>query len=139
MSPEKADYIKRNAAILRRYRKGDRQAGIARRFGMTSSRVSEIIGRFEYADRVRAELVARHGERPVVEVLPDDTSIEVLALFRVKIHGWAVRLSHLKYDEPAIATLGDLRDVTDAQLLLIPNVGKRLVTALRRYCPARPR
>jgi hypothetical protein len=51
-----------------------------------------------------------------------------------------VRIGHLESplypsDMPAIQTLGDLRSTTDAQLLKEPNVGKKMITELRRFCP----
>ena len=139
MLAERTSFTRRNAAILSCYRIGERQADIAWRFGMTSSRVAQIIKRCEQTDRERVELVARYGDRPAISALLDDTSIDVPALMSVKIHGWRVRLSNLKCAHPAIATLGDLRDLSDVELMQISNLGMQLVSALHRYCPARLR
>lgn len=137
MPSENAAYARRNAAILRHYQKGERQADVARRFNMTAGRVSEIITRSRRAETSRAALIAQYGERPNIGDLSDETPIEVLGLCRVKVHGWLVRLNNLKYADPTIRTLGDLRNITDRELLQIHNVGKQLETALRRCCPAR--
>jgi hypothetical protein len=63
-----------------------------------------------------------------------------LLLCEGKIAGWVVRVGHLESplypsNRPAIQTRGDLRSTTDAELLKEPNVGKKMVTELRRFCP----
>lgn len=139
MPPAKASFAKRNAEIMRRHRRGEKQAAIARHFGVTRGRVREIIVRLTARQNLRAVLIARYGDQPDIAELPDNTSIEVLGIFSVKLHGWSARLSTLKYADPAIVTLGDLRDRSDVELKQIANVGMKLVSALRHYCPARPR
>ena len=54
------------------------------------------------------------------------------------MHGWAARLTHLtKSPENPIWTLADLRNMTDAQLLTKPNIGKKMAAELRWFCPSR--
>jgi hypothetical protein len=57
----------------------------------------------------------------------------------IHIHGWSVRIRRLEYTQTIepIHTLGDLRRTTDAQLLREPNVGKKMLAELRRFCPHR--
>jgi hypothetical protein len=83
--------------------------------------------------------VGKYGSHPNITVLPDETPIEVLCLCEGRIHGWSVRVWHLEYtptNEP-IRTLGDLRRATAAQLLKEPNVGRKMLAELRRFCPPR--
>jgi hypothetical protein len=92
--------------------------------------VRDIIKRDERRKQHLAELEAKYGKRPKVATLPDDTPLEVLALCDGKIQGWATRLWHLANDtflHAPIATLGELRRASDAQLLKGGNVGKKLV------------
>jgi ERCC4-type nuclease len=54
--------------------------------------------------------------------------------------GWAARLSSLaNAREFPIRTLGDLRNMTDAELRRTRNVGKKMAAELRRFCPTRDR
>jgi hypothetical protein len=65
--------------------------------------------------------------------------LEVLALCDGKVQGWATRIRHLTngtYHHAPIATLGDLRRTSDAQLLKAGKVGRKLVRELRRFSPA---
>jgi hypothetical protein len=115
-----------------------RNADIARQLHMRPDRVRDIIKRDERRKQHRAELEAKYGKRPKVATLPDDTPLEVLTLCDGKIQGWATRVWHLANDtylHAPIATLGELRRTSDAQLLKAGNVGKKLVEELRRFCP----
>lgn len=128
----------RNAEILRLHVRGVRNADIARQLHMRPDRVRDIIKRDERRKQHRAELEAKYGKRPKVATLPDDTPLEVLALCDGKVQGWATRIWHLAngtYLQAPIATLGELRRTSDAQLLKTGNVGKKLVGELRRFCP----
>jgi len=71
-------------------------------------------------------------------VLPDDTPIEVLALYRSNFRGWKYRVRMLPVLSP-IETLGDLRKATDDELRKCPTVGVGMVRELRKFCPYRKR
>jgi hypothetical protein len=61
----------------------------------------------------------------------------VLELYDGDVHGWAARISHLKHSaQNPISTLGDLRRVSDRLLLKEPNIGKKMLAELRRFCPS---
>jgi hypothetical protein len=61
----------------------------------------------------------------------------VLELCDGHIHGWGARISHLKHsNQNPIGTLGDLRHSGDRLLRKEPNVGKKMLSELRRFCPA---
>jgi hypothetical protein len=126
----------RNASIIELRKNGRSYAFLAREFNVSRHRVRQIVDLARREEKRRAELVATYGNRPNVSALPDDTPIEVLELCDGNIHGWAARVSHLKWSEKnPIRTLGDLRRTTDAQLRKEPNVGKKMVAELRRFCP----
>jgi hypothetical protein len=129
----------RNATIFRLYLAGTRPAALARQFNISRHRVHQIINSANRSDAWRAELEAKYGTHPNVTALPDETPIEVLCLCKGDIHGWDVRVRHLEYAQAIkpICTLGDLRRTIDAQLLKEPNVGKKMLAELRRFCPQR--
>jgi hypothetical protein len=115
-----------------------RNADIARQLRIRPERVREIIKRDEHRKQRLAELEAKYGKRPKVATLPDDAPLEVLILCEGRVQGWTTRVRHLAngtYHHAPIATLGDLRRTSDAQLLKAGNVGKKLVGELRRHCP----
>jgi hypothetical protein len=127
----------REAAIIRLQKSGMTHAVIAKECGISSGRVKQIIDRVRREERRRAEFVARYGPRPDIAALPEDTPIEVLELCDGRIHGWAARISHLKHSKRnPIATLGDLRRISDRRLRTEPNVGKKMLAELRRFCPS---
>ena len=92
MSPAKASFAKRNAEIMPRHRRGEKQAAIARHLGVTPGRVREIIVRSTARQNKRADFIGRFGDQPNIAELPDNTTIEVLGIVRVKLHGWSARL-----------------------------------------------
>ena len=126
----------RTRSIMRMRQAGKRQADIARQLGMSPEHVREIVKREERRERRRLELVERYGANPDIARLDDSTSIEVLELCDGDVHGWTARVSHLAYvEEYPLKTLGDLRRISDAQLLKLAGVGRRMVAELRRHCP----
>jgi hypothetical protein len=129
----------RNATIFRLYLAGTRPAALARQFNISRHRVHQIINSAKSSDAWRAELEAKYGALSNVTALPDETPIEVLCLCKGDIHGWDDRVRHLEYPQAIkpVRTLGDLRRATDAQLLKEPNVGKKMLAELRRFCPRR--
>jgi hypothetical protein len=129
----------RNASIIRLYRDGARQADLALQFNISRDRVRQIIEQAKRSETRRAELERKYGSKPKITALPDATPIEVLWICDGRIQGWAARLEHLEYTQTIepIRTLGDLRRVTDAELLREPNIGIKMVAELRRFCPRR--
>ena len=130
---------KRNDTIVRLYRSGTRTVDLARQFKISRHRVHQIIDEAKRREADRAELEGKYGSRPKITALPDETPIEVLCLCAAHMHGLLVRIGHLQfpqYIEP-IQTLGDLRRMTDAELLKEPNVGKKMLGELRRFYPRR--
>lgn len=128
----------RTASIVRLRRGGKRYAEIATQFGMTPVRARQIFEAHRRDQRQRAELVEKYGARPKVASLPDSTPLEVLKLCDGRIVGWSARLSSVaNAREFPIRTLGDLRNMTDAELCRTPNVGNKMVAELRWFCPSR--
>jgi hypothetical protein len=130
---------RRNAAIIQLHQSGTRQSDIASRFKISRYLVRELIKKSEREKTRRTELEKKYGRQPDIAALPDNTPIEVLLLCNAKISGWAVRIGHLEQpyhpsDRPPIRTLGDLRHMTDAQLLDEPNLGRKMLSELRRFC-----
>lgn len=130
-------YRKRNADIVRRSQAGETAAALAQRYGVSRERIREIVQRAKTRkDRIDA-LRELYGDRPNIKTLPDETPVEALILMPSNLHGWAGRIHDLRYTDLQIVTLGGVRSATDKQLQAIPNVGKRFIEELRRYCPAR--
>jgi hypothetical protein len=126
----------RNAAIIRARKSGKGYAEVAKDFGISRDRARQIVELNRRGEKRRAELIAKYGARPNVSKLPDDTPIAVLELCDGDMHGWAARVGHLMYSyENPIRTLGDLRRTSDVLLRKEPNVGKKMVAELRRFCP----
>ena len=125
----------RNAEMKRLHASGTTLTEIACRFGISSGRVRQIIFRDEFRANHRAALIAKYGKRPKIPSLPDDTPLEVLTLCDGQVQAWATRVMHLRFANPPIKTLGDLRRASDTQLLDVTNVGTKLVVELRRFCP----
>ena len=132
----------RDSSIIRLYNDGKRQADIAKAFNISVDRVRGIIHNARWMEQRLNKFESKYGPRPRIASLPDDTPIEVLALHDGDIRGWYARLKNLQYNSvdftsPPVNTLGDVRTMTDADLLKIPNVGKRMVRELRKFCPFR--
>jgi hypothetical protein len=128
----------RNAAVIREKKSGKTYAEVAKEFGISRDRARQIVELARAAEKRRAGLVGTYGPDPDVHQLPDDMPTEVLELCDGDMHGWAARIAHLKYwtDHP-MRTLGDLRRASDAQLRKVPNLGKKMIAELRRFCPVR--
>jgi hypothetical protein len=130
----------RNAAIVQQYRSGKPYRQIADDFKISPYRVRQIITTTERQEKRRAELENKYGRRPNIAALPDSTPIDVLLLCDAHIQGWAARLAYLQRSPypsapTVIKTLGDLRGTPDVELLREPNIGKKMLTELRRFCP----
>jgi hypothetical protein len=131
----------RNAAIIRQHQSDKRLRNIARDFRISPGRVQQIVKNAERHARRRSELERKYGVCPEITALPDSTPLEVLLLCDAKIQGWSARIQNLEQPPyasglPPLRTLGDLRSAADAQLLKEPNVGRKLLTELRKFCPA---
>jgi hypothetical protein len=130
----------RNAAIIQQYRSGKPHTQIANDFKISPYRVRQIITAAEQQENRHAELENKYGRQPNIAALPDSTPIDVLLLCDAHIQGWAARLAYLQRspypsDTTVIKTLGDLRSTADVELLREPNLGKKMLTELRRFCP----
>jgi len=125
----------RNSIIVRLLRSGGSPSEIANQFNVSPGRVTQIVAANDALDRLRAVLQKKYGARPNIRLLADQTPIEVLILCEADMHGWAVRVKSLRRAAMPIKTLGNLRRLTDAELLRLPGVGARMLQALRRFCP----
>ena len=125
----------RNATIISLRKKGKSTSDIAAQFSVSCGRVQQIIASGDALEQRRAQLRKRYGSCPSIERLGDRTPVEVLILYNGDIHGWAVRVSQLRH--ASVKTLGDLRNITDAQLLSEPHIGMRMLAQLRSFCPFR--
>ena len=123
--------------VIELHKSGRTKAAIASDLGISRERVKQILDRARRQERRRGGLVEQYGAYPDVAALPDDTPIDVLELCDGEIHGWSARIGHLKYsDQHPLGTLGDLRRISDRLLLKEPNVGKKMLAELRRFCPS---
>jgi len=129
----------RNARIIRLYRDGNRPADLALQFKISLHRVRQIIDQAKHQDAWNAELVAKYGPHPKINALPDETPIEVLCLCDTNMRGWGLRVKRFEFPDniEPIRTLGDLRRMTDTELLKERNIGKKMLGELRRFCPRR--
>jgi hypothetical protein len=129
----------RNAVIIQLFRDGARPADLARQFKISRGRVRQIIDQAKRHDAWHAELVAKYGSHPKISALPDETPIDVLCLCDTDMRGWGLRVKRFEFPDniEPIRTLGDLRKATDAELLREPNIGKKMLGELRRFCPHR--
>jgi hypothetical protein len=129
----------RNANIIQLFRNGARAADLARQFKISRGRVRQIIDQAKRQDAWHAALVAKYGSHPKITALPDDTPIEVLCLCDTDMRGWGLRVKRFEFPDniEPIRTLGDLRRMTDAELLREPNIGKKMLGELRHFCPRR--
>jgi len=125
----------RNSAIVRLLRSGGSASEIASQFNVSPGRVTQIVAANDALDRLRAALQKKYGLRPNIRQLTDQTPIEVLILCDADMHGWAVRVKSLRQAATPIKTIGNLRRMTDEELLRIPGVGTRMLQQLRSYCP----
>jgi len=125
----------RNARIIRLLRGGGRPSDIASEFNVSRGRVTQIVAANAELDRLRAALQKKYGARPNIRLLADQTPIEVLILCDASLHGWAVRITSLRQAATPIRTIGNLRRMSDAELLRIPGVGTRMLRELRCFCP----
>jgi DNA-directed RNA polymerase alpha subunit len=98
--------------------------------------VTQIVAANDALDRLRAVLEKKYGVRPNIRQLADQTPIEVLILCDADMHGWAVRVKSLRRATTPIKTIGNVRRMTDEELLRIPGVGKRMLAELRSFCPS---
>jgi hypothetical protein len=128
----------RNARIIRLVRGGGRASDIANQFNVSLGRVKQIVAANAALDRLRAVLQEKYGARPNVRLLADNAPIEVLILCDASMHGWAVRITSLRQAATPIRTIGNLRRMSDAELLRIPGIGKRILHELRSFCPRTP-
>jgi hypothetical protein len=127
----------RNRSIIRLHKKGKSPTDIAAQFNVSPGRVYQIVARGATLEQRRAQLKKRYGERPKISELSDRTPVDVLILCDADIPGWAARVEQLRRASVPVKTLGDLRSVTDSQLLRIPKIGTRLLVRLRLFCPFR--
>jgi DNA-directed RNA polymerase alpha subunit len=129
----------RNSTIIRLYRDGARPVDLARQFNISRDRVRQIIDQAKRQDAWHAALVEKYGVRPKIAALPDETPIEVLCLCDTDMRGWSVRVKRFECPEKIepIRTIGDLRRIANTELLREPNIGKKILTELRRFCPRR--
>ena len=125
----------RNSAIVRLLRSGGSPSDIASQFNVSPGRVAQIVVANDALDRLRAALQKKYGARPNIRQLSDQTPIEVLMLCDADMHGWAVRVKALRQAATPIKTIGNLRRMTDEELLRIPGVGSRMLQQLRSCCP----
>ena len=125
----------RNSTILRLLRRGGSPSVIANQFNVSPGRVTQIVAANDALDRLRAVLEKKYGVRPNIRQLADQTPIEVLILCDADMHGWAVRVKSLRR-VTTIKTIGNVRRMTDEELLRIPGVGMRMLAELRSFCPS---
>ena len=126
----------RNFSIVGLSRKGKSASDIAAQFDLTRGRVRQIIAAHGPLLERRAQLRKRFGACPKINELADHTPIDVLILFDAKMSGWEMRIKHLKLC--AVKRLGDLRCLTDEELLRLPHIGTEMLAQLRAFCPFRP-
>jgi hypothetical protein len=126
----------RNRSILQLYEQGVRSSKIAAQHKVTPGRISQIISATRAVEERQAVLKRKYGRNPDIARLSDATPFDVLMLCNSASHGWVARIRSLCRGPEALKTLGDLRRLTDAELLSKPGIGARLFAELRTICPS---
>ena len=124
----------RNRAILQLRRRGVRPSEIAAQHNVTCGRITQIVAANSAVEERRAALEKKYGERPDIAGLGDDAPLDVLMLCASDTHGWPARVLSLCRGRKPLKTLGDLRRLTDVELLSMPGVGAALFAELRALC-----
>ncbi len=131
---------KRNSQILKLHKQGVSRSDIAAKHHVTNGRIAQIVAATSSVDARRAELQESYGKRPIIAQLSDDTPLDVLILAKSDTHGWAARILALTSGRRPIKTLGELRNLSDMELLSRRGVGAGLFAEIRAICPyAEPR
>jgi hypothetical protein len=125
----------RNRSILQLHEQGVRSAKIALQHKVTPGRISQILSATRAVEKRRAVLERKYGRNPDIARLSDAAPFDVLMLCNSASHGWVGRIRSLCRGQEALKTLGDLRRLTDAELLAKPGLGARLFAQLRAICP----
>ncbi len=126
---------KRNSQILKLYKQGVSRSDIAAKHHVTNGRIAQIVAATSSVDERLTELQKMYGKRPIIAQLSDDTPLDVLILAKSDTHGWAVRILALTSDRRPIKTLGELRKLSDMELLSRRGVGAGLFAEIRALCP----
>lgn len=129
---------KRNCRILELHNQGVSRSSLAAKHRVTNGRIAQIVAANSAIEARRAELQACYGKRPNVSQLGDDTPVDVLILAGSDTHGWAVRILALSSGRKPIKTLGELRKMSDGELLARRGVGAGLFAEIRSLCPYAP-
>jgi Homeodomain-like domain len=124
----------RNFSMVQLSNKGMSPADIGARFNVSPSRVFQIIARYRLSEKRRTQLKKRYRAHPKIGELPDNAPLDVLILCDANIHGWEARVRHFHH---AVETLGELRRMSDQELLRLPHIGEKMFAQLRLFCPAR--
>ena len=127
----------RNSTIRHLRRAGNDASDIAVQFGISGVRVRQVIASSAYDAALRIKLQRIYGRAPNIATLPDRTSVDVLVLCNVDVHGWTKFVARLRQPSIGVRTLGDLRHKTDEELLAQPRIGKQMLMQLRLVCPFR--
>jgi hypothetical protein len=130
---------KRNNQILTLHKQGVSRSTLAAKHNVTNGRIAQIVAATIGVDARRAELELRYGKRPNIARLGDDTPFDVLILSGTTSHGWAMRVLALSGGRNPIRTLGELRGMTDGELMSRRGVGAGLFAEMRALCPYRAR
>jgi hypothetical protein len=112
---------KRNSQILELHNRGMSRSALAAKHRLTSGRIAQI--------------VAQYGTHPIFARLSDDTPLDVLILASSRTHGWPVRILAMCNGRNPINTLGELRRMSDRELMARRGVGAGLFAEMRALCP----
>ncbi len=126
---------KRNSRILELRNRGESLSTLAEKHSVTRGRIAQIVAATAAVDARHAELEAQYGRHPDIARLSDDTPFEVLILASSKTHGWATRILTLSRGRAPIKTLGELRRMSDRELIARRGVGAGLFAEMRALCP----
>lgn len=129
---------KRNSQILALHKQGVSRSTLAAKHSVTNGRIAQIVAATSAVDARRAELEAQYGNRPQIANLGDDAPFDVMMLVSSKSHGWAARILALSSGRSPIRTLGELRGMSDQELMCRRGVGAGLFAEMRALCPRRP-
>jgi hypothetical protein len=129
------DKQKRNSQILELHNRGMSRSALAAKHRLTSGRIAQIVAATAAVDARRAELAAQYGTHPIFARLSDDTPLDVLILASSRTHGWPVRILAMCNGRNPIKTLGELRRMSDRELMARRGVGAGLFAEMRALCP----
>ena len=126
----------RNHQIIRLREQGASLASLADQFGVSKGRIGSILEIDGPLESLKSRLRAVYGNDPNLDVLPDETPIDILLLHDTNEFSPRGLLNRLRSYDPPIRDLGDLRRTPKRRLLAVPGIGPQTLARLKDLCSA---